>query len=89
MSAPVPGEVCVSHSVVSDSLQPHGQYPARLLCPSGTKTRVSSHFLLQGIFLTQGANPGLSHGRQIPYHPSHQGKPPAWNKRMVIELGTF
>ena len=25
--------VCVNHSVVSDSLQPHGLYPARLLCP--------------------------------------------------------
>ena len=23
----------VSHSVVSDSLQPHGLWPARLLCP--------------------------------------------------------
>ena len=25
----------LSHSVVSDSLQPHGRYLARLLCPSG------------------------------------------------------
>ena len=25
--------VCVSHSVVSDSLRPHGLWPARLLCP--------------------------------------------------------
>ena len=29
--------------------------------------------LLQGIFLTQGLNPGLPHCRQIPYHLSHQG----------------
>ena len=25
----------LSHSVMSDSLQPHGLYPARLLCPWG------------------------------------------------------
>ena len=30
-------------------------------------------FLLQGIFLTQGSNPGLLHCRQILYHLSHQG----------------
>ena len=29
--------------------------------------------LLQGIFLTQGQNPGLLHGRQIFYSLSHQG----------------
>ena len=28
---------------------------------------------LQGIFLTQGSNPGLPHCRQILYHLSHQG----------------
>ena len=28
----------------------------------------SSHSLLQGIFTTQGLNPGLLHGRQILYH---------------------
>ena len=31
------------------------------------------HALLQGIFLTQGSNPGLLHCRQILYHLSHQG----------------
>ena len=31
------------------------------------------HFLLQGIFLTQGSNPGLPHCRQMLYHLSHQG----------------
>ena len=35
---------------------------------------VASPFLLQGIFLTQGLNPGLPHCRQIPYHLSHQGR---------------
>ena len=33
------------------------------------------HSLLQGIFLTQGLNLGLSHCRQILYHLSHQGSP--------------
>ena len=36
--------------------------------------RVSCHFLLQGIFPTQGSNPGLLHCRQILYHLSHQGR---------------
>ena len=31
----------------------------------GKNTRVGSHSLLQGIFLTQGLNPGLLHCRQI------------------------
>ena len=32
-------------------------------------------FLLQGIFLTQGLNLGLSYCRQMLYHLSHQGSP--------------
>ena len=31
------------------------------------------HFLLQGIFPTQGLNPGLLHCRQMRYRLSHQG----------------
>ena len=38
-------------------------------------TGVGSHSFLQGIFPTQGSNPGLLHCRQIPYHLSHQGSP--------------
>ena len=63
------------HSVMSSSLQPHGQHPVRLLCPwnsPGKNTGVGFHFLLQGIFLTQGLNPGFLHGRQILFYPSHQ-----------------
>ena len=41
----------------------------------GKNTRVSSHSLFQGIFPTQGLNPGLLHCRQILYHLSHQGSP--------------
>ena len=35
----------------------------------------SCHFLLQGIFSTQGMNLGLLHYRWILYHLSHQGSP--------------
>ena len=48
--------------VVSDSFQPYGLQPARLLCPwdsPGKNTGVGCHALLQGIFQTQGLNPGL------------------------------
>ena len=58
---------CVlSHSVVSDSLWPHGLEPARLLCPwdfPGKSTGLRWHFLLQGIFLTQGSSLRLLHGQ--------------------------
>ena len=39
----------------------------------GKNTGVGSHFLLQGIFPTQGLNPCLQHFRQTLYHLSHQG----------------
>ena len=48
--------VCVSSSVVSDSLQPYGLQPARLLHPwdfLGKNTAVGWHFFLQGIFPTR------------------------------------
>ena len=70
--------VSVSCSVVSDSLQHHGLYLTRLLCPwtfPGKSTGVGCHFLLQGIFLTQQSNSGLLHCRQILHHLSHQGRP--------------
>ena len=35
--------------------------------------RIGSLSLLQGIFPTQGSNPGLLHCRQILYQLSHQG----------------
>ena len=68
----------VSCSVMSDSLQPHGLQPARLLCPwnsPGKNTGVGCHPLLQGIFLTQGSNPGLPQCRQILYRLSYLGSP--------------
>ena len=38
-------------------------------------TGVVSLALVQGIFLTQGSNPGLLHCRRILYQLSHQGSP--------------
>ena len=40
----------------------------------GSITGVGCHFLLQGIFPTQGSNLGLLHCRQILYKQSHQSK---------------
>ena len=42
----------------------HGIFP-------GKSTGVGCHFLLQGIFPTQGSNSGFPHCRQILYHLSH------------------
>ena len=50
----------------------------RLLCPwnsPGKSTGMGFHFLLQGIFPTQGWNPSLLQCRQILYHLSHQVSP--------------
>ena len=44
---------------------------------TGKNTGVGRHFLLQGIFPTQGSNPGLQHCRQTLYPLSHQGSPRA------------
>ena len=41
----------------------------------GKNTGVGWHALLQGIFPSQGLNPGLPHCRPIPSHLSHQGSP--------------
>ena len=44
---------------------PPGLYPAKLLCPwnsPGKNTGLGCHSLLQGIFPTQGSNPGFIPG---------------------------
>ena len=71
----LPSEECESEScsVLSDSLWPH-----RLYSPwnsPGQNTGLGSLSLLQGIFPTQGSNPGLLHCRQILYQLSHKGSP--------------
>ena len=55
---------CESKVKVSNSLWPHG-----------LNTRVGSRSFLQGIFPTQGSNPGLPHCRQILYQLSHKWSP--------------
>ena len=65
-----------SCSIVSDSLRSHGLYrPYSEWNSPGQNTGVGSFSLLQGIFPTQGLNPGLPHCRQILYQLSHQGRP--------------
>ena len=60
-----------SHSVISSSLWPHGLYSP--WHSPGQNTGVGSLSLLQGIFPTQGSNPGLPHCRHILYQLSHKG----------------
>ena len=55
-------------SVVSNSLRPHGIFQARY-------TGVGSLSILQGIFPTQGSNPGLLYCTRILYHLSHKESP--------------
>ena len=65
--------LCVSHLVVSASLQPYGLEPTKLFCPwdsPGKNTGVRHHTPLQGIL-----NLGLPRCGQIFYHLSHQGSP--------------
>ena len=62
-----------SCSVVSSSLWSHG-----LCCPwhsPGQNTGVGSLSLFQGIFPTQGSNPGLPRCRRFLYQMSHKGSP--------------
>ena len=57
---------------MSDSLWPHGLHSP--WNSPGQNTGVGSLSLLQGIFPTQGSNPGLVHCRQILYQLSHKTK---------------
>ena len=62
-----------SHSVVSNSLRPHG-----INSPwnsPGQNAGVRNHSLLQGIFLTQELTWGLLHCRRILYQLSYQESP--------------
>ena len=63
------GIISESRSVMSCALWPNGLYsPWNSL---GQNTGVGSLSLLQGIFPTQGSNPGLLHCRWILYQLSH------------------
>ena len=65
--------VSESHSVVSNSLWCHGLYSP--WNSPGQNTGAGSLSLLQGIFPTQGSNPGLPLCRWILYQLSHKGSP--------------
>ena len=58
---------------MSASLRPHEL--DNLWNSPGQNTGVGSLSLLEGIFPTQGSNPGLPHCRQILYQLSHKGSP--------------
>ena len=62
-----------SRSVVSESLRPHRLYSP--LNSPGQNTGMCSLSLLQGIFLTQGSNPGLLSCRWIRYQLNHKRSP--------------
>ena len=85
------------NSVVSDSLRPFGLQPTTDFSWdfSGTNTRVGHHFLLQGIFMTQGSNQHLLspalHVNSLPAEtsgkPSHQIRThsnPLWPHHNVV-----
>ena len=62
----------------------------------GQNTGVGSLSLLQGIFPTQGSNPGLPHCRRILYQLNHQGSPrilewvlSSWSSRPTNQIGIF
>ena len=75
---PHPVLCVVSQKVMSHSLPSHGLQPTRLLCPwdfPGMNTGVGCHFLLQGIFLTQGLNLHLLHWQEDSLPLSHWESP--------------
>ena len=62
-----------SCSVIVLPFVTHEWWPSRLFCPwnsPGQNTGVGSLSLLQGVFPTQGLNPGLPHCRWILYYRS-------------------
>ena len=63
----------LSESLSCLTLQPHGLYSP--WNSPGQNTGVGSRSLLQGIFPTQGQNPGLPRCRWILYQLSHQESP--------------
>ena len=65
----------VSRSGMSNSVTPRTVASQAPLPMEFSGLGVGGLSLLQGIFLTQGSNPGFLHCRQILYHLSQQGSP--------------
>ena len=73
---------CVSRSVVLDSVTPRTVVCQAPLSMGFSRQEywVGSHFFLQGVFLTQGSNPGLLHWQADSLH---------WATRKVSQVLTF
>ena len=71
--------LCVKVKVIQlcTTLQPHGRYSP--WNSPGQTTGVDSLCLLQGIFRTQGSNPGPPHCSQILYQLSHREAKEYWS----------
>ena len=91
---------CVSHSVVSNSLQPHGLQPTRLLCPwksPRNNTQMGSHPLFQGIWPRDwtwvscnslpSEPPGKPKGYRWSYLQSRNGDKDVENNHMNTKAG--
>ena len=91
--------ICCACLVMSNSLRPYGLQPTRLLCPwnfPDKNTGVGCHFLLHGIFPTQGSNlsPALTGGfftTEPPRKPNLTIMRAQWAKSYVWtqEIPTF
>ena len=79
----LPSEVKVAQSCLCDSLRPQGLYSP--WNSPGQNTGVDSLFLVQGIFPTQGWNPGLPHCGRILYQLSYQGSPPSESRSVLSD----
>ena len=73
---------CLATKLCPTLLRPRVLQPARFPCPWDfpDNTGIGCHFLLQGIFPTQGLNPSLLHHRWVLYH---------WNTREVPRGGNW
>ena len=80
--------LCAVCLVMFDSLQLHGLWPTRLLRLwnfPGKNTGAGCHFLLQGIFLTQGSNRHPLHWQVDSLLLHHLGSP-SWLLSLPIQL---
>ena len=86
------GCVCAGTQLCPTLLWPRGLQPTRFLCLwnfPGKNTGVGCHFLLQGIFLTQGLNLHLLYWRAEPLPLSHQRSPSSEGEWAVNDKTTL
>ena len=78
ISLKLPKKVVLVTQLCPTLFDPHGLQPTRLLCSwdfPDMDTGVVCQFLLQGIFLTQGLNPGFLHYKEDSLPPEQPWKP--------------